>query len=208
MSAQDYDHNVFINCPFDEPYQGMLYALVFAVYDCGFKARCALEVDDAGLVRIENIVEIILGCRFGIHDVSRTELDKANDLPRFNMPLELGLFLGAMRFGSVKQQQKHSLILDRERYRYQKFISDISGQDIKAHEDKVEVAIRRVRNWLNSSPVDPDITKPGARKMAERYERFMGELPDLCKTLHLDTDEITFNDFTTILEEWLVYNEW
>jgi hypothetical protein len=65
-----------------------------------------------------------------------------------------------------------------------------------------------VRDWLNSSPVDPDVIKPGAGKIAERYEQFMGELPDLCKELHLDTDELTFNDFTTILVEWLVYNEW
>jgi hypothetical protein len=127
VASQDYDHDVFINCPFDEPYQSMFYALVFAVHDCGFKVRCTLEIDDAGSVRFDNIVELIRECRFGIHDVSRTELDKVSSLPRFNMPLELGIFLGAMRFGSGKQRQKHSLVLDREPYRYQKFVSDISG---------------------------------------------------------------------------------
>ena len=49
------------------------------------------------------------------------------------MPLELGLFLGAKRFGRGEQKSKTCLILDVERYRYQKFISDISGQDIAAH---------------------------------------------------------------------------
>ncbi len=49
-------------------------------------------------------------------------------LPRFNMPLELGIFLGAKRFGSQKQKQKNGLILDREKYRYQSFCSDIAGQ--------------------------------------------------------------------------------
>lgn len=208
MASADYDHDVFINCPFDKPYRDLLYALVFAVHDCGFRARCALEVDDAGLVRIDNIIGLIRECRFGIHDISRTELDEDNGLPRFNMPLELGLFLGAMKYGHGRQRQKHSLILDRERYRYQKFISDIAGQDIKAHEDKSEVVIRHVRNWLNNSPVDAGVTKPGAKKMHERYARFMEELPTLCKRFHLDVEGLTFIDFRTLLVEWLVYNEW
>ena len=185
MPSSAYDHNVFINCPFDEPYRPMLYALVFAVHDCGFKARSTLEIDDAGRVRIENLYDLIRECRFGIHDISRTELDPDNRLPRFNMPLELGIFLGATRFGSGKQRQKLSLVLDRERYRFQKYISDISGQDIKAHDGKPALAIRRVRDWLNNSPVDPHVTKPGARKMAQRYDGFMDELPDLCEKLHL-----------------------
>jgi len=89
-------------------------------------------------------------------------------------------------------------VLDREKYRFQKYISDISGQDIKAHDGKPALAIKRVRDWLNNSPVDPNVTKPGARKMAQRYDRFMGELPDLCEELHLHHEDLTFNDFTTI----------
>jgi hypothetical protein len=182
--------------------------VVFAVHDCGFKARSALEIDDAGRVRIEKLYDLIRECRFGIHDISRTELDPLNRLPRFNMPLELGIFLGATKFGTGRQKQKLSLVLDREKYRYQKYISDISGQDVKAHEGTPELAIRRVRDWLNSSPVDPGVTKPGSRKMAQRYQRFTSELPDLCEELHLHPEDLTFNDFTTLLVEWLEYNEW
>ena len=123
------------------------------------------------------------------------------------MPLELGIFLGATKFGSGKQKQKLSLVLDREKYRYQKYLSDISGQDVKAHEEQPAKAIKRVRDWLNSSPVDPEATKPGARKMTERYDRFIEELPALCEVLHLHPEEVTFLDFRTILEEWLTYNE-
>jgi len=36
------------------------------------------------------------------HDISRTELNE-HSLPRFNMPLELGLFLGASRFGQLEE---------------------------------------------------------------------------------------------------------
>ncbi len=88
------NHDVFVNCPFDDDYQPLFHALFFAVASCGFRVRCALEVDDGTQVRIDKIFDIITESPFGIHDISRTELN-ANGLPRFNMPLELGLFLGA-----------------------------------------------------------------------------------------------------------------
>lgn len=128
MPTASYDDSVFINCPFDAEYQEIFRALVFTVHDCGFLARCALEVDDSGEVRISKINRIIRECRHGIHDISRTELDRTENLPRFNMPLELGLYLGAREFGIGRQKQKRSLILDVEKYRYQKFCSDIAAR--------------------------------------------------------------------------------
>ncbi len=128
-----YGENVFINCPFDDQYGSLLSALVFSVHDCGFVARSALELDDSSEVRIDKIFRIIADCRFGVHDLSRTELDADSGLPRFNMPFELGLFLAAKKFGTGRQKQKRCLVLDHDRYRYQKFCSDISGQDISSH---------------------------------------------------------------------------
>jgi hypothetical protein len=49
------------------------------------------------------------------------------------MPLELGLFLGAREFGDRRQRKKVTLVLEREKYSYLKFCSDISGQDPEAH---------------------------------------------------------------------------
>ncbi len=187
--ASCYDYNVFINCPFDAPYRPMLYALVFTVHDRGFRARCTLEID--------NIYTLIRECRFGIHDISRTELSEEHRLPRFNMPLELGLFLGATRFGSGRQKEKGCLILDRERY--QKYISDIAGQDIKSHDGRSEVAIGKVRDWLDNALDEPGVIKTGGRKIAERYGWFMDELPELCEEVHLDPDELTFNNSQNVL---------
>jgi len=129
MSAH-YEDNVFINCPFDDEYKPIFDAVIFAVHDAGFVARCALEISDAAQNRFDKIVEIISECKYGIHDISRTELDPINSLPRFNMPLELGIFLGCSKFGGTKDRMKMCMILDKEQYRYQKFISDIAGQDI------------------------------------------------------------------------------
>ena len=73
-----------------------------------FTPRSALELDDGSVVRIEKILNIIGDCKFAVHDLSRTELDPTTQLPRFNMPLELGIFLGAKRFGDAEQNKKNA----------------------------------------------------------------------------------------------------
>ena len=47
--------DVFINCPFDSSYKPIFNAIVFAVCELGFRARCALEIDDAGDTRLDKI---------------------------------------------------------------------------------------------------------------------------------------------------------
>ena len=201
MARSTYADNVFINCPFDLDYVPMFQAIVFAVFDCGYVARCALEIDDASQVRIDKISHIIAESKFGIHDISRTELDKGTKLPRFNMPLELGMFLGAKRFGSRKPSPKACLIMDREQYRYHSFISDIAGQDVKSHDNSTEKAISIVRNWLSDS--SRRTTIPGGREICRRYGTFRSELPSLCSDIKIEEDELTFNDYTNIVSVWL-----
>ena len=196
--------HVFINCPFDSQYQSLFEAIVFAVSVCGFNPRCALEVDDGSQTRIEKIFDIIGDCRFGIHDISKTELDGTTLLPRFNMPLELGIFLGAKKFGQGRQREKVCLIFDRERYRYQKFISDLSAYDIRAHEDDPRAAILQVRKWLQTS--DRSLRIPGGESIADRYGFFRKELPTLCLDLQLSPDELTFIDYLWIVKTWLDQN--
>lgn len=203
-----YAENVFINCPFDGEYQALLEALVFAVYDCGFVARSAQEIDDAGQVRIEKVTAIIEDSRLGIHDLSRIEADAGSGFPRFNMPLELGLFLGAKRFGAGKQKQKICLILDREPYRYQQYCSDIAGQDIRAHAGDPAHIVTIVRNWLRNASRDSGVMIPGGTRMAQRYALFRAELPRMCRRLHLETGELIFRDYTTLVVEWTQENCW
>jgi hypothetical protein len=85
--------SVFINCPFDDQYQPIFEAIVFGISACGFLPRCAKELPDGGDIRIDNICQLIRDCDYSVHDISRTEVaDQPYQLPRFNMPLELGLF--------------------------------------------------------------------------------------------------------------------
>src|SRR5438067_13615471 len=101
-----YVDSVFINVPFDKKYLRLSNAIIFAVHDCGFVARSALEVEDSGEARVEKIFDIIEKSKFGIHDISRAGIDRKTGLPRFNMPLELGFFLGAKRYGPERDREK------------------------------------------------------------------------------------------------------
>jgi hypothetical protein len=193
--------SIFINCPFDDGYKPLFQAVVFTVIDCGLHARCALEIDDGSEVRFEKIIRIIGECRFGVHDISRTELDGVNNLPRFNMPLELGIFLGAKRYGGGSHLNKNCLILDIEDYRFQKFISDIAGQDIRSHGGDIGRAITAVRDWLRTSTGRSEMQ--GGKDIKARFDAFKAELPGICTRMRLTEDELTFADFYAIAATWL-----
>lgn len=197
-----YADQVFLNVPFDARYAKLLQALVFAVHDCGLVARCALEKDDGSQVRMDKLYQIIRDCRLGIHDLSRTTLDTKHRLPRFNMPFELGVFLGARHYGSTAQRRKSCLILDRDRYRYQIFCSDISGQDIRAHGNEVSQALTAVRNWLQATL--PSSRKlPGPSALAARYVEFRRQLPFMCERETLQQTELTFLDYRKLVAAWI-----
>jgi hypothetical protein len=182
--------DVFVNCPFDEEYHHKFQALVFAIRACGFRVRCALEMDDGGETRIDKLYRIVDESRYGIHDLSRTELDAINNLPRFNMPLELGLFLGAKRFGGDDQRAKRCLILDVEQYRYQRFISDLAGMDITSHGGDARRIVRIVRDWLVTASRRRNLISQDAILLS--YERFLDGLPAIARKAGLNPDRLIF----------------
>lgn len=193
--------DVFVNCPFDDAYEPTFRALIFAIYACGFRPRTARELDDAGQARIEKLYNLISECRFGIHDISRTELDAVSNLPRFNMPLELGIFLGAKRYGGIPQRAKRLLVLDVEQYRYQRFISDLAGVDIHAHNGNPDRAIRETRNWLAN--VSRRVL-PSANRIANLNRSFLADLPALAEELDFDPESIPYVDYERIVVGWLL----
>lgn len=201
MSSRASSKDVFINCPFDDSYKPLFDAIVFAVYELGFVARCALEIDDASEVRLEKIKRIIAQCPFGIHDISSVGLGRQTRLPRFNMPLELGLFLGCKFYGPRKDRNKACLILDSDLYRYRASISDISGQDIHSHGGDANRVILEVRNWLVAASKIKSL--PGGAEVSNRYSKFKKELTEICKRLKRRPKDLTFLDFSETVEIWL-----
>lgn len=197
-SSPDYNNSVFINCPFDSAYTPILRALVFTIYRCGFFPVTALAEDNALENRLSKIEKLIERCRYGIHDISRIEISN-NGLPRFNMPFELGIFFGAKRFGNKKQKEKNALIFDSELFRYQRFISDLNGVDIKAHQNNPQLAIKKVTEWLHTSSKRSSI--PGYKIITPEYSAFEKGLPALSVKLGIDENDIPFNNFCLIVEE-------
>lgn len=141
-----------------------------------------------------------------------TGLDASTGLPRFNMPLELGLFLGARRFGNAQQRQKVALIMDRERFRFRDFCSDIGGQDIHAHDGDIATAIEVVRNWLRNARED-EVIIPGGARILERYALFLTDLPEMCERVglgpvRLDPISLIFRDYVTLVAAWQQEHPW
>jgi hypothetical protein len=202
----NYLNNVFINCPFDKTYYPLFEAIIFAIHDCGFIARCAREENDSGNVRLLKIIKIIDDCRYGIHDISKADLDADSGLARFNMPLELGLFMGAQRYAQPKHynREKRLLVMDIEQYRYQSFISDISGTDIIAHNNAIPDAIRHVRDFLFNHANRTSIAS-GAY-ITGRFGTFMTALPAYCIALHWDRDNLTFKEYVACVVDWIGSN--
>jgi hypothetical protein len=200
--VKSYNNSVFINCPFDDGFRDMLYAIIYTVYRCGFIPRSALEEDNALNNRLSKIENLIEECRFGIHDLSRTEMN-ISSLPRFNMPFEAGVFFGAKKFGNKQQKTKVALVLERQKYLYQQFISDLNGIDTKAHNNEPSKAIKIVRDWLQSSSGRKTID--GHLKIINEYKHFtQNVLPGLVQKAGMEINDLTFNDYCLTVESSLV----
>lgn len=179
----------------------MFRAIVFATFACGFRPRSARELDDSGFARLDKILAIIEECRYGIHDISRTELDSASNLPRFNMPFELGLFIAAKRFGGGDHGKKRTLVMDIEAYRYQKFLSDLNGMDIASHGGDPEIAVTKIRNWLAN--VSRRQLASGNR-VVTAYRNFTNDFPRICALQDFDLGSVPYIDFERIVTDWLL----
>lgn len=194
---------VFVNCPFDDGFKPIFRAIVFTILSSGYHPRCALDATDGAEVRVSKIAKMIGECDWGIHDLSRVEVDPGG-VPRFNMPMELGIHLGARLFGSGRHKRKRALILEAQAHRYDAALSDISGQDIEVHANDPAEAIRRVRNWLSEhrNPSEPPL--PGAAAMLGDYRQFQTEIGALLAARRLDAlNELPHSDFLFAVRDWI-----
>jgi hypothetical protein len=194
---------VFINCPFDDGFKPIFRAIIFTVISSGYFPRCALDSTDGAEIRVSKIAKMIGDCDWGIHDLSRVEVDPGG-VPRFNMPMELGIHLGARLFGTGRHRRKRALILEAESHRYDAALSDISGQDIEVHANDPAEAIRRVRNWLSEHRLPPEPPLPGATAMQGDYQSFQTDVGALLAARRLDPlDELPHSDFLFAVRDWV-----
>jgi hypothetical protein len=196
--------DVFINCPFDSDYEPLFEALVFAIASAGYKARCALEDDDGANIRFDKLRRLIEVSHRTIHDLSRTEVGM-NDLPRFNMPFELGLAMGAKYFGDREARSNSALIMVREQYALSAYLSDLAGADPQAHGGKPANVIGIVTRYLKRTPRGKLL--PGEQFTVDLFAEFKKRLPDMARLENRRPGEVApFHDysaFVTMIDEFL-----
>lgn len=107
------------------------------------------------------------------------------------MPIELGIALGMKYVGRKSIRDHMLLVLDTERFRYQKFASDLSGVDPAAHGNKPQQAIEKVRNFLAGGT---DRVLPTATPITAAYRTFERELPEMARSEQQETAELTYVD--------------
>lgn len=182
----DPNGDAFVNCPFDDDYLPCFEALLFAITISGYRVRCALEENDGGDIRFEKLCRLIAASDHTVHDLSRTE-SGTHGLPRFNMPFELGVTMGARQYGSARQRCKRTCIMVARQHALPRYLSDLAGADPAAHGEDPHEVIRIVRDHLHRSPSGHNL--PGAGHMIELFERFKSDLPFLAKQARLTVEE-------------------
>ena len=93
--------------------------------------------------------------------------------------------------------------MDSEPFRYQRFISDINGQDIKAHGLAEESIIQHVRDFLSTSS---RTQLAGANYLTQEFNLFKDRLPAICDTLRWTVEQLTFIDYVNCIKVWLEEN--
>jgi len=201
-----FENSVFINCPFDDSYVALLRPILFCVLDLGFEPRIALERFDSAESRIEKIVELILASRYAIHDLSRLKSTRKNEFYRLNMPFELGIDYACRRFKGEPWSGKRILILEKERFRYQAALSDLSGSDIAVHKDDAATASRVVRDWLAQYL---EGTTPGPTAIWSRFGDYMADNFDALTSRGYSPEYIEkqpVGELMTSIRAWIVDN--
>lgn len=87
-----------------------------------------------------------------------------------------------------------------EPYRYKTYLSDIAGQDPKAHGNDLEKIIPIVRDYLSTSS---QFRMPGGKQMTKRYKQFLKDLPQITAENQIEVGELTCNDWTDFIAEWI-----
>lgn len=195
------NNQIFINCPFDEEYKDILRALVFSLCYLGFIPKLASEFLNSADNRIEKICEMIDQSNFSIHDLSRCKSTKIDEYYRMNMPFEFGIDYGNSFFNHLN---KKMLVLEGQRYDFQKTISDLSGVDAKCHNNEPEDVVRCIRNWL----IEAKILKKAdsATVIWYRFTDFTSDFYDSRKTLGFtdkDLNEIPIAEYIVSINDWI-----
>jgi len=203
MPSSSFEKNVFINCPFDKEYKKFLHPMLFTIVYLGLRPQMA-QTTDSGIVRIERILSLIKNSKYSIHDLSRMVAKKVGEIARFNMPFELGLDIG-IRSASKRSRlsTKQNLIIEQVNFRYQKGISDLSGNDIEVYDDSPERLVLVIRNWFTRI-LHPK--QPSGSLIWEEYNEFQTYFENVTKEEGYnkkDLETLPVNELIYFMSKWI-----
>lgn len=159
--------SVFLNIPYDKEFEDLYVAYIVGLTQLGLRVNVTLAIPNQG--RLETIIGLIGRSNFSIHDLSRNDLSKG--IPRFNMPLELGLAL----YCSHATKGRHRVyVFESKPYRTQKSTSDINGIDPQIHHGTPKGVMAGLRNILRQPG---DVTT--VPEMLRSYRAVRRMLPEL-----------------------------
>jgi hypothetical protein len=159
--------SVFLNIPYDAAFESLYLAYIVGLTLLGLRINAALAVPKQG--RLETIINLIEHSDVSVHDLSRIEASRG--VPRFNMPVELGLAL----YRSHVVKGKHGVfIFESMRYRAQRSTSDVNGIDPQIHGGTPKGLMAGLRNIFRQAG---DVTT--VPEMLASYRAVKRYLPEL-----------------------------
>jgi hypothetical protein len=167
MASRKRIESVFLNIPYDNEFDDLYVAYIVGLTQLGLRVKAALAVPNQG--RLETIIGLIAESDYSIHDLSRIEISKG--IPRFNMPVELGLAL----YRSYVTKGRHRVyVFESKPYRTQRSTSDINGIDPQIHHGTAKGVMAGLRNILRQPG---DVTT--VPEMLLSYRAVKRKLPEL-----------------------------
>jgi hypothetical protein len=121
------------------------------------------------------------------------------------MPFELGMAIGAKRFGGRSRAGNNIKIMVAEPYKLPAYLSDLGGNDPTAHHSDPNKVIGVVRNFLHRTPGGQLL--PGPAKLIQHFVNFNAALPAIAQEIGFEPDEMApFGNFRTFA--WCVTEYW
>lgn len=139
MARQRRVESVFLNIPYDAGFEDLYLGYIVGLSQLGLRINVTLAVPSQG--RLDTIISLVEKSNFSIHDLSRIEL--SNGIPRFNMPVELGI---ALYRSSVTKGKHRVYIFESKPYRAQRSTSDVNGIDPHIHHGRPQELMIALRN--------------------------------------------------------------
>ena len=164
---------MFLNIPYDRAFEPLYLAYIAGLRAFRLEPRATLQIP-GGERRLDRILDLIGGCRYSFHDLSRVEMNLTRPAtPRFNMPFELGLAVAWQRF---KEPSHTWCVFESRTWRAGKSLSDLSGTDVYVHDGTPAGVFRELCNALVLADHQPTVAQ-----MAAIYRGLRRALPGIMR---------------------------